>query len=86
MHATTVSAAVEEQSGVARQISGSIADTADRVSKVEVNMQSIEQAAGDTNSAATQVSTSSNDVNKAFGYMRENVESVMKALGLMSSN
>lgn len=81
-NATTVSAAVEEQSGVARQIAGSIKDAANRVQDVDRNMNGIEQAASDTSVAASQVNSSVADVQNAVGGMKRDVEGVLDEMGM----
>ena len=81
-NATTVSAAVEEQSGVAKQIAGSVRDAADRVKQVDDNMNGIEQAANDTGVAADQVSGSVNEVQSAFAEMKTGVQTTLNQMGV----
>ncbi|MBI1309133.1 MAG: hypothetical protein GC129_04685 [Proteobacteria bacterium] len=81
-NATTVSAAVEEQSGVAKQISGSVKDAANRVQQVDENMNGIEQAANDTGVAADQVNGSSQEVQGAFAEMKAGVQHVLEQMGI----
>ena len=83
-NSSSVSAAIEEQSGVARQIADSVRDAADRVGKVESNMSGIEQASGDTSVAAQQVSDSAEHVNKAFADLKGKFDKEMKAMGIAS--
>lgn len=81
-NATNVSAAVEEQSGVARQISSSVRDAAHRVQQVDENMNGIEQAASDTGVAADQVNGSAQDVQSAFDEMRSQMMRVLEKMGI----
>lgn len=81
-NATTVSAAVEEQGSVARQIAGSVRDASERVADVDHNMQGIEQAANDTGIAADQVSGAVAEVDKAFGSLRANVQTLLDNMGI----
>lgn len=81
-NSTSVSAAVEEQSGVASQITSSVNDAAERVRKVESNMEGIEQASTDTSVASHQVSNSSDNVSNTFGQLRSQFEREMHALGI----
>jgi methyl-accepting chemotaxis protein len=83
-NATTVSAAVEEQSGVVKQIAGNVHDAASRVQQVEENMNGIEQAANDSGVASDQVSGSSNEVQGAFNELKSNVEAVLEEMGVKS--
>ncbi|MCP5405598.1 MAG: methyl-accepting chemotaxis protein [Pseudomonadaceae bacterium] len=82
--ATTVSAAVEEQSGVARQIANSVDDAASRVRDVDTNMVGIEEAANDTGVASNQVSGAAGEVNNAFKSLQQQVGSVFAAMGIKS--
>lgn len=81
-NANTVSAAVEEQSGVVKQITASVSDASHRVSMVESNMNGIEQAASDTSVASHQVSHSSERVDTAFSKLKGNFIDSMKQLGI----
>lgn len=81
-NATTVSAAVEEQSGVAKQIAGSVRDAATRVQQVDDNMNGIEQAANDTGVAADQVSKSVGEVQGSFNEMKTQMQSVLDEMGV----
>lgn len=81
-NATTVSAAVEEQSGVAKTIAGSVRDAAQRVQAVDSNMVGIEQAASDTGIAADQVNGSSQEVSSAFGELKGQVQGVLDEMGV----
>ena len=81
-NATTVSAAVEQQSGVAKQIAGNVRDAAHRVQMVDDNMTGIEQAANDTGVAADQVSGAAGDVQSAFGEMKTQVQGVLDEMGI----
>ncbi|PIZ30735.1 MAG: hypothetical protein COY40_03790 [Alphaproteobacteria bacterium CG_4_10_14_0_8_um_filter_53_9] len=81
-NATTVSAAVEEQSGVVKTIAGSVRDAASRVNDVDANMGGIEQAANDTGVAADQVQGASAEVQQAFGDMRTGVDGVLDEMGI----
>lgn len=81
-NATTVSAAVEEQSGVARQIAGSVSDAAQRVEEVDDNMNGIEQAANDTGVAADQVNLAVTEVQTAFSEMKGLMQKVLKDMGV----
>jgi methyl-accepting chemotaxis protein len=83
-NATTVSAAVEEQTGVVKQIAGNVRDAATRVQQVDENMNGIEQAANDSGVAADQVSGSSNEVQGAFNELKTNVEQVLEEMGVRS--
>jgi methyl-accepting chemotaxis protein len=80
--ATTVSAAVEEQSGVAKQIASSVDDAAARVQDVDTNMGGIEQAASDTGVAADQVSGASNQMKGAFDELQKQVGAVLVEMGI----
>ena len=80
--ATTVSAAVEEQSGVAKQIAGSVDDAAQRVQEVDSNMSGIEQATNDTGVAADQVSGASRAVKDAFDGLQAQVGAVLAKMGI----
>lgn len=80
--ATTVSAAVEEQSGVAKQISQSVDDAAQRVQEVDTNMSGIEQATNDTGVAADQVNGSANEVSTSFKTLQTQVASVLEKMGI----
>jgi methyl-accepting chemotaxis protein len=82
--ATTVSAAVEEQSGVAKQIAGSVEDASNRVQQVDTNMSGIEQATNDTGVAANQVSGAADDVKAAFSKLDTEVNGVLTTLGVKS--
>lgn len=81
-NANTVSAAVEEQSGVVKQITASVADASQRVSMVESNMNGIEQAASDTSVASHQVSNSSDRVDTAFNNLKGSFTGAMKQMGI----
>lgn len=81
-NATSVSAAVEEQSGVAKQIASSVHDAAHRVQQVDENMNGIEQAANDTGVAADQVNGSSQEVQTAFSEMKRQMQTVMENMGI----
>ncbi len=81
-NATTVSAAVEEQSGVAKTIANNVRDAAQRVQQVDENMNGIEQAANDTGVAADQVSGAAGEVQNAFGEMKGQVQSVLDEMGV----
>lgn len=81
-NATTVSAAVEEQSGVARQIANSVEDAAARVRDVDTNMVGIEEAANDTGVASSQVSAAAADVGKAFKDLQGTVGGVLQSMGV----
>ncbi len=81
-NATTVSAAVEEQGSVVKQIAGSVRDASGRVQAVDENMTGIEQAANDTGVAADQVSKSAGDVQQAFGEMRRDMGNVLTSMGV----
>lgn len=52
------------------------------MSKVESNMSGIEQASGDTSAAAQQVSSSTEQVNRAFADLKSKFDGEMKALGI----
>lgn len=81
-NATTVSAAVEEQSGVAKTIANNVRDAANRVQQVDDNMNGIEQAANDTGVAADQVSGAASDVQAAFTEMKGQVQTVLDEMGV----
>jgi methyl-accepting chemotaxis protein len=81
-NATTVSAAVEEQSGVAKTISNNVRDAATRVQMVDENMNGIEQAANDTGVAADQVNGAAAEVQHAFGEMKGQVQGVLDEMGV----
>ena len=81
-NATAVSAAVEEQSGVARQISTNVRDAAVRVQQVDENMTGIEQAANDTGVAADQVNLSVTEVQGAFSEMKSQMQRVLDDMGV----
>lgn len=83
-NANAVSAAVEEQSGVARQISGSVRDAANRVHDVDENMNGIEQAANDTGVAADQVNVAVREVQSAFDEMRSQLQRALTSMGIKS--
>ncbi len=83
-NATTVSAAVEEQSGVAKQIAGNVRDAAHRVQMVDDNMTGIEQAANDTGVAADQVSGAAGEVQTTFGEMKTQIQGVLDEMGIKS--
>ncbi|MFZ2587675.1 MAG: methyl-accepting chemotaxis protein [Alphaproteobacteria bacterium] len=80
--ATTVSAAVEEQSGVAKQIASSVDDAAHRVQQVDTNMSGIEQATNDTGVAANQVSGAANETKSAFKSLETEVGHVLETMGV----
>lgn len=81
-NATTVSAAVEEQSGVAKTIANNVRDAANRVQQVDDNMNGIEQAANDTGVAADQVSGAATEVQASFTEMKGQVQSVLDEMGV----
>lgn len=81
-NATTVSAAVEEQSGVAKTIANNVRDAANRVQQVDDNMNGIEQAANDTGVAADQVNGSATEVQTAFTEMKGQVQGVLDEMGV----
>jgi methyl-accepting chemotaxis protein len=81
-NATTVSAAVEEQSGVAKTIANNVRDAATRVQMVDENMNGIEQAANDTGVAADQVNGAASDVQSAFSEMKGQVQGVLDEMGV----
>ncbi len=81
-NATAVSAAVEEQSGVAKHIATSVQDASNRVKDVDENMVGIEQAANDTGVAADQVNLSVNEVQDAFNDMKTQMAQVLKDMGV----
>lgn len=80
--ATTVSAAVEEQSGVAKQIATSVDDAANRVQEVDNNMGGIEQASNDTGVAADQVNGAAQEVKTAFGTLQTEIGGVLTQMGV----
>jgi methyl-accepting chemotaxis protein len=75
---------VEEQSGVAKQIAGSVEDASNRVQQVDTNMSGIEQATNDTGVAANQVSGAADDVKAAFSKLDTEVNGVLTTLGVKS--
>lgn len=79
---TTVSAAIEEQSGVAKQIAASVTDAAERVGKVESNMDGIEQAAVASAASSHQLQESTRVMSDAFGELRRGFDGVLKELGM----
>jgi len=81
-NATAVSAAVEEQSGVAKHIAGSVNDASQRVREVDENMTGIEQAANDTGVAADQVNLAVAEVQSAFGDMKSQMQTVLTEMGV----
>ena len=81
-NATTVSAAVEEQSGVAKTIASNVRDAAHRVQQVDENMNGIEQAANDTGVAADQVNGAATEVQSAFGEMKTQMQGVLDQMGV----
>ncbi len=81
-NATTVSAAVEEQSGVAKTIANNVRDAANRVQMVDENMNGIEQAANDTGVAADQVNGAATEVQTAFSEMKGQVQGVLSEMGV----
>lgn len=83
-NATAVSAAVEEQSGVAKQIANSVNDAAERVQQVDDNMNGIEQAANDTGVAADQVNLAVGEVQGALGEMKVQLQTALKSMGIKS--
>lgn len=83
-NATAVSAAVEEQSGVAKQIANSVNDAANRVQQVDDNMNGIEQAANDTGVAADQVNLAVGEVQGALGEMKSQLHTALKDMGIKS--
>ena len=83
-NATTVSAAVEEQSGVAKTIANNVREASHRVQQVDENMNGIEQAANDTGVAADQVNGAANEVRAAFTEMKGQVQIVLDEMGVKS--
>ncbi|MCA3244074.1 MAG: hypothetical protein INF43_02055, partial [Alphaproteobacteria bacterium] len=81
-NATTVSAAVEEQSGVAKTIANNVREATHRVQQVDENMNGIEQAANDTGVAADQVSGAASEVQSAFTEMKGQVQGVLEEMGV----
>jgi methyl-accepting chemotaxis protein len=81
-NATTVSAAVEEQSGVAKTIANNVRDASHRVQQVDDNMNGIEQAANDTGVAADQVNGAAGEVQAAFTEMKHQVQGVLDEMGV----
>ncbi len=81
-NATAVSAAVEEQSGVAKHIANSVQDASNRVKDVDENMLGIEQAANDTGVAADQVNAAVGEVQGAFSDMKTQMAHVMNEMGV----
>lgn len=81
-NATTVSAAVEEQSGVAKTIANNVREATHRVQQVDENMNGIEQAANDTGVAADQVSGAAGEVQSAFTEMKGQVQGVLEEMGV----
>ncbi|TKW60844.1 MAG: methyl-accepting chemotaxis protein [Blastochloris viridis] len=81
-NATSVSAAVEEQSGVVKHIATSVQDASHRVKDVDENMIGIEQAANDTGVAADQVNQAVGEVQGAFSDMKSQMQQVMTQMGV----
>lgn len=81
-NAMTVAAAVEEQTGVLKSITGNVYNTDEQVKSVKSNMEGIRQAADDTSVASHQVSESSSTVGRIFAELKANIEQSLISLGI----
>lgn len=78
--ATTMSTAAEEQGSVTSEITGSMSDTAQRVSAVDENIAGVEAASADAAIAATDVMQQMQSVDDAEKKMSEAIEGFLKKM------
>lgn len=79
---TSVTSSVEEQTCATRDISQSINDTVQRIATVDNNITGIDQATNDTAIASSELMEASNRLSRELGQKRQDVDNILKALGL----
>jgi len=75
--ANSIAAAVEEQTAATSEISRNVSEASVGTSQVTSNIQTVEQAAGETGSAASEIDQASSELSQQAETLREEVQSFL---------